>query len=32
MMEYLITFGQPVIFLALVWSYCKIWGFKAREA
>lgn len=26
-MEYFM-FAQPVIFLAVAWGYCKLWGFK----
>lgn len=29
-MEYLI-FSQPLLFLALVWTYCRIWGFQPKQ-
>jgi hypothetical protein len=29
-MEYFM-YAQPVIFLAIVWGYCKIWGFKPNS-
>lgn len=30
MMEYFM-FAQPLLFLAIVWGYCRFWGFKPKE-